>query len=112
VELAERRELLQWTNHSGGVTSLAFAPDGRTLAMSGEGGVGRIIRLVEVETGTQEAELRSHLRDVSSLASRRTGKRCSRPVTMAPSALGPCAECEAIVTGREQRLPVRREGQA
>jgi len=51
-----------------GLRAWRFAPDGRTLAMSGEGGVGRIIRLVEVETGTQEAELRGHLRDVSSLA--------------------------------------------
>ena len=66
--LAERRERFEFTNHSGGFTSLAFSPDGRTLAMSGAGGAGRVIRLVDVETGNQKAELRGHLEDISSLA--------------------------------------------
>jgi len=65
--LAERRERLQFANQSGGVTSLAFFPDGRTLAMSGEGGAGRVIRLVDVETGSQKSELRGHLKSISSL---------------------------------------------
>jgi WD40 repeat protein len=36
--------------------------------MSGAGGAGRVIRLVEVETGKPKAELRGHLADVTSLA--------------------------------------------
>ena len=59
---------MQFTNHSGGFTSLAFSPDGRTLAMGGAGGAGRVIRLVDVETGNPKAELRGHLKDISSLA--------------------------------------------
>jgi WD40 repeat protein/predicted Ser/Thr protein kinase len=67
-DLAGRRKGLQFTNHSGEFTALAFSPDGRTLAMSGEGGAGRIIRLVEVETGNRKAELRGHRQDVIGLA--------------------------------------------
>jgi WD40 repeat protein len=66
--LADRREIFQFTNHSGAFKSLAFSPDGRTLAMSGAGGAGRVIRLVEVETGKPKAELRGHLEDIASLA--------------------------------------------
>jgi WD40 repeat protein/tRNA A-37 threonylcarbamoyl transferase component Bud32 len=66
--LGEQQEGFEFTNHSGGFSALAFSPDSRTLAMSGAGGTGRIIRLVDVETGTQKAELRGHLKDVSSLA--------------------------------------------
>ena len=66
--LADRRERFRFTNRSGGFTSLAFSPNGRLLAMSGEGGAGRVIRLVEVETGSQKSELRGHLKSISSLA--------------------------------------------
>jgi WD40 repeat protein len=66
--MAERREGPQFTNHTGSFTSLAFSPNGRTLAMSLGGGAGQVIRLVEVETGKQKAELRGHLKDISSLA--------------------------------------------
>ncbi len=61
----EWREGLQFTNHTGGSGSLAFPPDGGTLAMIGS---GRVIRLVEVETGKQKAELRGHLAAISGLA--------------------------------------------
>jgi len=47
---------------------MTFSPDGRTLAMSVGGGAGRVIRLVDVETGKQKAELRGHLADISSTA--------------------------------------------
>lgn len=66
--LAERRERFTFTNASGGFTSLAFSPDGRNLAITGEGGAGRIIRLVDVATGKTNAELRGHLHAVSDLA--------------------------------------------
>src|SRR5205823_5825827 len=67
--LAERREGFRpLTNRSGGITSLAFSSDSRTLAMAGEGGAGRVIRLVDVKTGNPKAELRGHLENVSELA--------------------------------------------
>jgi WD40 repeat protein len=56
------------------VYRLAFSPDGRTLAMSGPGGAGRVIRLVDVETGSPKAELRGHLKDISSLAFTQNGQ--------------------------------------
>lgn len=55
------------TNPGGGFSSLAFSPDGRTLAMGGAGGAGRVIRLVDIETGAIKAERRGHLGDISSL---------------------------------------------
>jgi WD40 repeat protein len=64
----EWREGFQFTNHSGGFSSLAFSRDSRTLAMSGAGGAGRIIRLVDVTTGKPKAGLRGHLNDISGLA--------------------------------------------
>jgi WD40 repeat protein/serine/threonine protein kinase len=65
----EWRPGLQLTNHSGGFGRMAFSPNGRTLAMSvGGGGGGRVIRLVDVETGNHQAELGGHLDDISSLA--------------------------------------------
>jgi WD40 repeat protein len=70
----EWRERFAFTNHAGGFTSLAFSPDGGTLAMSGAGGAGRVIRLVEVETGSQKAQRRGHLNDISSLAFTRDGQ--------------------------------------
>ncbi len=73
--LAERREEFpSLTDRSGGITSLAFSADGRTLAMAGEGGAGRVIRLVDVETGSPKAELRGHLENVSELAFTPDGK--------------------------------------
>ncbi|HXJ55605.1 MAG TPA: protein kinase, partial [Verrucomicrobiae bacterium] len=72
--LAERRQRFAFTNHSGGFARLAFSPDGSTLAMSGAGGAGRVIRLVDVKTGNQKPELRGHLKDISSLAFTRDGQ--------------------------------------
>jgi len=67
-DLSDRRERVQFTNRNGGFTKLAFSADGRTLALSGAGSAGRVIRLIEVETGKQKAELRGHLKDISGLA--------------------------------------------
>jgi WD40 repeat protein len=62
--LARGGQELQFSNDASGVGSLALSLDGRTLAMSG---AGWIIRLVDVQTGSQK-ELRGHLKGVSSLA--------------------------------------------
>lgn len=75
LNLAERRERLSVTNRSGGFTSLAFSPDGRTLAIGGAGGAGQVIHLIEVATGIRKAELRGHLRGISSLAFTADGQR-------------------------------------
>ena len=66
--MAERREGLPFTNGNGAFSVLAFSHDGGTLAMSGEGGAGRVIRLVDVATGKEKAERRGHLGDVSGMA--------------------------------------------
>jgi eukaryotic-like serine/threonine-protein kinase len=65
--LADPREEFRLTNHTSGSCSLAFSPDGRTLAMSLGGGLGQVIRLVEVATGSQISDLRGHLKEISSL---------------------------------------------
>ncbi|HEU4391800.1 MAG TPA: WD40 repeat domain-containing protein, partial [Blastocatellia bacterium] len=67
-DLAERRERLIFTNDSGDVRSLAFSPNSQTLAIGGWGGVDRMIRLVDVDTGLQTAGLRGHRLTVESLA--------------------------------------------
>jgi WD40 repeat protein len=64
----ERRETRQLTDDIGAITSVAFSPDGRVLAMSVGGGAGRIIRLVDVATGSRTAELRGHRKSICSLA--------------------------------------------
>jgi WD40 repeat protein len=66
--LTGRREVLQLSTGTGVATSLAFSPDGRTLAVSIGGSAGKIIRLVDVNAGTQSAELRGHWKNISSLA--------------------------------------------
>ena len=72
--LADRQGKILFLNPRGGFTSLAFSPDGRTLAMSGEGGSGRVIRIVDVATGEKKAERRGHLSHIASLAFRPDGQ--------------------------------------
>ncbi|MCI0542096.1 MAG: serine/threonine protein kinase [Verrucomicrobiales bacterium] len=66
--VTDRQQVFVVTNRSGGFTSLAFSPDGGTLAMSGEGGAGRVIHLVDVKTRKEKALLRGHLGDINGLA--------------------------------------------
>ena len=66
--LADGRQGPGFTNPKRGFTCLAFSSDSQTLALSGGGASARNIRIVDVGTGRQKAELRGHLGDVSSLA--------------------------------------------
>src|SRR4029079_122520 len=51
------RELTTYRGHSHGVWSVAFAPDGLTLA---SGGVDRLVRLWDIETGRLLRSLTRH----------------------------------------------------
>ena len=58
------RELTTFRGHSHGVWSVAFAPDGLTLA---SGGADRLVRLWDVETGRLLRSLRGHTADIRSV---------------------------------------------
>jgi WD40 repeat protein len=51
------RAILGFTGHTDGVTSVAFSPDGKTLA---SGGKDRAVRLWEVATGKETAIFKGH----------------------------------------------------
>ncbi|HJU03827.1 MAG TPA: WD40 repeat domain-containing protein [Nitrospiraceae bacterium] len=55
------REIKTFRGHSHGVWAVAFAPDGSTLA---SGGVDRLIRLWDIETGRMLKSLRGHTQDI------------------------------------------------
>src|SRR6476660_3793332 len=58
------RELTTFRGHSHGVWSVAFAPDSLTLA---SGGVDRLVRLWDIETGRLLRSLRGHTADIRSV---------------------------------------------
>jgi len=58
------RELTTFRGHSHGVWSVAFAPNGLTLA---SGGVDRLVRLWDIETGRLLRSLRGHTADIRSV---------------------------------------------
>ena len=58
------QELTTYRGHSHGVWSVAFAPDGLTLA---SGGVDRLVRLWDIETGRLLHSLRGHTADIRSV---------------------------------------------
>ena len=58
------RELTTFRGHSHGVWSVAFAPDGLTLA---SGGADRLVRLWDIETGRLLRSLRGHTADIRSV---------------------------------------------
>ncbi|WP_173046212.1 WD40 repeat domain-containing protein [Nitrospira sp. KM1] len=61
---AGARELRTFRGHSHGVWSVAFAPDGSTLA---SGGVDRLVRIWDIETGRLLRSLRGHTNDIRSI---------------------------------------------
>ncbi len=55
------RELRTFRGHSQGVWTVAYAPDGLTLASAG---VDRLVRIWDIETGRLLRSLRGHTRDI------------------------------------------------
>src|SRR5258707_3734958 len=58
------RELTTYRGHSHGVWSVAFAPNGLTLA---SGGADRLVRLWDIETGRLLRSLKGHTADIRSI---------------------------------------------
>lgn len=61
------------TKHKGGVNSLAYSPDGKTIATGG-GYRDDIVQLWDAGTGEHKAILRGHTKTVSSVAYSPDGK--------------------------------------
>lgn len=59
------REIKTFRGHSHGVWSVAYAPDGQTLA---SGGVDRYVRMWDIETGRLLRSLRGHTHDIRAIA--------------------------------------------
>ena len=72
-DTATLQEIDLFTEHTDWVTSIAFSPDGRTLA-GGEGRVDNTIRLWEVATGEHKQTLTGHTDWVISVAFSPDGK--------------------------------------
>jgi WD40 repeat protein len=58
---AGAREVKTFRGHTHGVWTVAYAPDGLTLA---SGGVDRLVRIWDIETGRLLKSLRGHTRDI------------------------------------------------
>ena len=71
----EGRELNTFRGHSHGVWSVAFAPDGLTLA---SGGAERLVRMWDIETGRLLRSLSGHTATSDPSSSRRMAKRWPR----------------------------------
>ena len=61
---AGTREVKTFRGHSHGIWAVAFAPDGLTMA---SGGVDRLIRIWDIETGRLLRSLRGHTHDIRAL---------------------------------------------
>ena len=79
------RELKTFRGHSHGVWTVAYAPDGQTLA---SGGVDRYVRLWDIETGRLLRSLRGHTADIRALVFMPDGRALASGVKIGPSASG------------------------
>ncbi|MBI4401047.1 MAG: WD40 repeat domain-containing protein [Nitrospirae bacterium] len=77
---AGSREVKTFRGHTHGVWTVAYAPDGLTLA---SGGVDRLVRIWDIETGRLLKSLRGHTHDI-------------RAAVFTP-------DCQSLATGSEDR---------
>lgn len=70
-DIATGRALQDWSDHEGGVTAIAFAPDGQTLAWTSYDGQ---IRTRDLRTGQPVHRLKGHDKTSSALAFSSDGK--------------------------------------
>jgi WD40 repeat protein len=61
---ADAREVKTFLGHSQGVWAVAYAPDGQTLA---SGGLDRLVRIWDIETGRLLRSLRGHTDDIRAI---------------------------------------------